>query len=410
VSGVFLSVFHGDPMMPAPLPDRDLALALLCAWQESGVPPMETESWEAAPALTRELTLTCIRHLSTLDAWIDHLSRTPPKEPVRMALRIGLAQLFLLDGIAEHAAVHETVEAAKRAPIPKGAIGFVNALLRRAGREREALLEWMSRQPPAVQFSHPPFLVNRWIQAFGEESTRSLCTWNQQRARTYARFTRYGSRPLPENGTEWEPHPGFPGFIRVPRGFAVTRLPGFADGDWYIQDPSTSVAPDLLAVQPGERVLDACAAPGGKTALLAEKLGDQSAKLLACDPNPSRIQRLRANLHRLGHTDVDVQETDLPGLAATQPELFDAVLLDVPCSNTGVLQRRPDAKWRLRKKELSRLTGLQYNILQDAATLVKSGGRIVYSTCSIEPEETSVRLLPGERDCDGCFAALIMKS
>ena len=187
------------------------------------------------------------------------------------------------------------------------------------------------------------------------------------------------------------------------------------------------MAPALLSAKPGERVLDACAAPGGKTAILAEQLGDTTSGLLACDPNPMRCERLKENMDRLKFPGVEIRCTEITGISAEPESLFDAILLDVPCSNTGVYQRRPDAKWHFRKKMLTELIQLQYQILNQALPLLKSGGRLVYSTCSIEAEETTQQiqnwlsqhpectlisqklLLPGEQNCDGAFAALIEK-
>jgi 16S rRNA (cytosine967-C5)-methyltransferase len=339
-----------------------------------------------------------------------------------------LSQLLLLDGIPDHAAVHETVEAAKRAGIPPPQIGFANALFRRCTREHEVLLKWLHKQLPEKRYSHPQVLLHRWNKSFGKTNTMEILQWNQQRSFTYARLTSEGKHLKSELGlpSDATPYPHRPNFYQLPRGFSPSELPDFDQGAWYIQDPSTAMALEFMDVKPGEFVLDACAAPGGKTAILAERLADQSERLLACDPNPKRCIRLKENLHRLGHTAVDVQSADITGLPVSHPEYFDAILLDVPCSNTGVYQRRPDAKWNFRRKMLTELVQLQYQILSQALPLLKPGGRLVYSTCSIEEEETTrqiqnwlgqhpgVRLekerllLPGEELCDGAYAARIV--
>lgn len=398
-------------------PERMLALRLLRQWQQSGQPPEEDAEWNGCSALTRELVLGSLRHLGTLDAVADHLSRRPPDAVLRPPLWIGLLQLLLLDGIADHAAVHETVEAAKRTGLPRPLAGYLNGLLRNTARKRDEILAWIARQPPHVRHSHPKIMVDRWTRAHGAEATERICAWNQQRAHTWVRLTRRGR----EAGTpvEFEPHPRMAAYYRLPRGLSPVALPGFAEGHWYAQDPSTSLAPSLLDVKPGERVLDACAAPGGKTALLADALGGNGKGLLSIDPNPARYPRLRENLARLGLDGVQSRCVDMTSLAG---ERFDAILLDVPCSNTGVLQRRPDTRWRFDPRDLPPLTALQRELLEQAAALLAPGGRIVYSTCSIEPEETTAPthalireaegwslfgetlLLPGERECDGAYA------
>lgn len=405
--------------------ERDAALRMLRDWVDRGVLPEESEHWTHGAPLTRELVWTCLRHKGRLDAWIDHLSNKPPSPTFRPVLWLGFAQIFLLDGIADHAAVHETLETAKRAGVPEARIGFANALFRRALREKEPLRDWLDSQAPAARYSVPQFLFDRWEQAFGRAEAKRICEWNLQRSVTWARLTPKGkslgsAADLPEGG---EAHPDFPGFFQLPRGFAPDLLPDFEAGAWYIQDPSTSIAPAMLDPQPGERVVDTCAAPGGKTACLAESMGTETDKLLACEPNQKRMKRLKRNLERLGHAEVRTSTVE-PGELDGD---FEAALLDVPCSNTGVYQRRPDARWGFRKKALAQLAGLQYRLLSQTAEHIVPGGRMVYSTCGIEPGETTRQvaqwlsqhpdwrldrdtlLLPGVKNCDGAYAALLRK-
>ncbi|MDF3130648.1 RsmB/NOP family class I SAM-dependent RNA methyltransferase [Kiritimatiellaeota bacterium B1221] len=414
-------------------PERDQAIRLLKDWILKGSLPTDSGDWQNCSSLTREIVWTCMRHRGSLDAWINHLSHKRPSQIMIPSLWVGLCQILLLDGVPEHAAVHETLEAAKRSGVPPARIGFANALFRRTLREKNELLSWLENQSPEIRYSHPKMLVDRWTASYGEEKTEEILYWNQQRSFTYARITDIGRRlrsdlALPEGSVPHAFGGSEPDFYQLPRSFSPQELPDFYEGAWYIQDPSTSMAPRLLNVQPGERVLDACAAPGGKTTLLAEALGDQSHLLLACDPNPKRCRRLQENLDRMQFPDVKVNSTEITGISVPNDELFDAILLDVPCSNTGVYQRRPDAKWNFRRKLLTGLIQLQYQILQDALLLLKPGGRLVYSTCSIEEEETTRQmenwlgqhpecslesqrvLLPGEENCDGAFAALIRKN
>jgi len=401
--------------------DRVLALKLLSRWQQDGSLPEDNPAWTTASALTREIVWGCLRHKGSLDAWMDHLSQRPPSPELRPLLAMGLYQVLLLDGIADHAAANETLQAARHEHIPTPLIGYANALLRRATRERESLHTWLSQQPAPQRFSHPDLLVRRWTERFGPAKTEAILRWNQERSVTFARLTALGRlhRADQEISSDCERNTAFPGFWKLPRGMSPVDLPGFPEGHWYVQDPSTSLAPALLDAKPGETILDPCAAPGGKAILLAESLGHAGTGLTASDPNPKRIPRLRENLERLGMSSVQVQQGDL----SSNTEAYDAILLDVPCSNTGVLQRRPDARWHFTRSFVNQLVVLQGNLLDHAAEHLKPGGRIVYSTCSIEAEETTLQisrwlqrhpnwkltqetlLLPGEKGCDGAYAA-----
>lgn len=399
-----------------------LALRLLGRWIKTARSPDEDPDWYEATPLTRELVLTSLRNKSLLDAIIHHLSSRPPPLEFRPVLWIGLTQLLFLDGIADHAAVHETLEAAHKARFPKPLTGYANGLLRNVLRRRAELDTWIAAQPPHIRFSHPDLLFRRWRETFGPETAESICTWNQQRASTFARF-RAGNLPECTGGLDIAPT-DFTGFFQLPRGMLPSSLPGFADGHWYIQDPSTAIAPAMMRARPGERLLDACAAPGGKTALLADTLKNGGAGLLALDPNPARLQRLRENLNRLRLSGVEAHCATMQDLRS---EPFDGILLDVPCSNTGVLQRRVDARWRFSRRTLNEVTALQNELLDQATRHLKAGGRLVYSTCSIEPEETTQQVrawlqthtgwrleeeilrLPGEQFTDGAYAARLLR-
>jgi 16S rRNA (cytosine967-C5)-methyltransferase len=212
----------------------------------------------------------------------------------------------------------------------------------------------------------------------------------------------------------------------------IRELPGFAAGHFYIQDPSTFTAPDLLDARPGETILDACAAPGGKTIMLAEAMQGEGV-LVASDVGGKRLKRLEQNLKRMQQDwvrtlEMDVTRPDDRAGKGLPGEGFDAILLDVPCSNTGVLRRRVEARWRFNEEELQSLIQVQARMLDSAVVLLKPGGRIVYGTCSIEPEE-NVRqveaflsrtpgfqleeargLVPGEQDTEGAYAARIRRS
>jgi 16S rRNA (cytosine967-C5)-methyltransferase len=409
--------------MPPTTPpnDRLPALRLLTRWMKDGDFPDRAPEMEEGSALTRELIWGCVRNRRAVDAWIDHLCDRPPNEGPRPVLWLGFYQLFFLEGIADHAAVHESLEAARALRLPQAHIGFANALLRRAIREREALRDWMDGQPLPIRLSHPDVLANAWSRTWGPERAEAICRWNQERSQTHVRITPRGLAAGSAHHLPAGSGVHVPGFWTLPRGVDPVSLHGFAEGHWYVQDPSTRHAPSLLDAKSGEQVLDACAAPGGKTALLAEAMG-QGKGLLALEPHASRFRRLMENLTRLGLSDVATRNTGLEDFAAGNAERFDAVLLDAPCSNTGVLQRRPDARWRFSRKAQRGVIELQGRLLDAGARCVAPGGRLVYSTCSIEPGECSalilawlcknpgwvqtreILVLPGEEKTDGAYA------
>jgi 16S rRNA (cytosine967-C5)-methyltransferase len=326
-----------------------------------------------------------------------------------------------MDDVQEYAAVHETVEAAKAAGGGKGA-GFVNAVLRRAQAEKKKIIHALEKQPASVRLSHPRLLIERWTKQFGADAAIRLCEWNNRRADVVLRLNKI---LVDTHLIAGEPHPFEPGrFLILPRGVSVANLPGFADGWFYVQDPSTSVAPSLLNPRPGETVLDACAAPGGKTMQLAELMRGQGT-LVAMDPSADRLKPLRENIARLKWNFIRIVEGDL---TQEKPSTrFNAILLDVPCTNTGVIRRRPDARWRFSPKRLRVACDKQTAMLDAAAACLESGGRIVYSTCSLELEENegqvdrwlarhaefklanSKKLFPPESGTDGAYAALLIR-
>lgn len=357
--------------------------------ERSGLEPQDR-------AFAQELFYGVLRNRSLLDFWIGQVRRGKLEPVLRYILRLGFYQLFLLSTPA-HAAVYETVSLAR-----KGKRGLVNAILRQAQRDEAKLRAAAEEQPVAVRFSHPPSLVEKWMRQFGQETTLALCQWNNQPAPVYLRRDHEFVR-LEENPT------------------ALT-------GRFYIQDPSTAIAPQLLAPQPNELVLDACAAPGGKTSLLAEQIGAQ-AKLVAADRDAARLQRLRENLTRLGLAGVRVVQVDWQqDRPPFPPASFDKILLDVPCSNSGVLRRRVDLRWRWEPENFLRMPMRQLAILEKVASLLKPDGALVYSTCSLEPEENedvvekflrqhpafrlakSAASLPWRDGFDGAFAARLEKS
>lgn len=379
---------------------------------------------EDLPAgLEREIVHGCLRELRGLQWILGELCERAPETWTRSLLLTGLYQLF--HTVQEDAVVvHSCVELASKR---RRMTGLVNGVLRSAIRDKDALLAGLAAQPADIRHSIPAPLAKRWLARFDEQTIETMGTWNRQHPATIARIVEPGlldhwnelkvdAEPLFET-TRW---------MKLTRPGPVPKLPGFKKGHFYIQDPSTAIAPALLEARPGERVWDACAAPGGKTIMLAESMDGQGT-LIASDPHGERLGRVHENLRRMQQGWVTVEKVDARELPAdTEP--FDAILLDVPCSNTGVLARRPEARWRFSEKALQHLVTLQSELLAAAWTHLKPGGRIVYSTCSIEAEETKdlvrafaentpgatlheqVLRLPGLERTDGAFAARLTKS
>lgn len=405
---------------------RSVALAALTEWRQTrrfadAVIQQElahTALSSADRGFAVELFYGVLRNLTLLDFWIGRLRPGRIDDTSRDLLRLGLYQLFRLRTPA-HAAVFETVELA-----PRTGRSFINAILRSAMRRGQELTAAALREELPVRMSHPQFLVERWTDAFGRDAAAALCSWNNEPAPLYARLNELKT----STGTFApgdEQVPGIANFVQL-RDLPLEAL---ERGDCYIQDPSTRVACQLLDPQAGESVLDACAAPGGKTALLAEMMQNRG-ELIACDREPQRLDLLSGNLQRLGVTIASVVQQDWA--AATLPRQFDGrrfdrILVDAPCTNTGVLRRRVDLRWRLQPGDFVRMPNDQAEILRAVVPFLKPGGTLVYSTCSIEAEENELlvervlrefsflkleqmqSVLPFRDGFDGAFAARLLR-
>lgn len=369
--------------------------------------------------LLNALIVGPIRNQRLLDHWILQLRSEAIDLQVRCHLQVGLFQLLVM-GLPDHAAVNETVNSAR-----KGIRGLINALLRRCIREREQLLNQVESLPLGVRYSHPDWLVQRWIEQHGESTTTSLLEWNQQPSKTTFRCNplKAEAAKIVEQSELAQPLPEHPKFY---------YSKGLPPRDWieqgliYIQDPATCHAVELLAPQAGETVLDACAAPGGKSTQIAAAMNNKGS-LICSDSNAKRLPRLLNNLSRLG---IEIAATEACDWSQPAPQKwhakFDAILLDVPCSNTGVLRKRIDARWRLTPEDITAVSQLQRSLLENAIPCLKTGGRLVYSTCSIDTEENQalvaafvaehpqLRLVkeevihPASHQTDGAYAALIV--
>lgn len=340
-------------------------------------------------ALVMEMAYGCVRRERTLDFLIAR--KTPGRQQkalLQILLRLGLYQLFFLERVPEHAAVHETVETAKALGFGPQA-GFVNAVLRGYIREREGtekLLKELETTQPDVAFSHPEWLWKRWSARWGEADARELMRMNNTAPPTFARVNtlkathdqltaawRGEGADFKARQFDWAPlvfellgHPPLAG------------LESFKNGFFYVQDASTLLAPKELGAQAGQSVLDMCAAPGGKTTYIAQLVSNQ-ARIVAEDAQAARLELVRANATRLG------AKVEVP--AQREEGKFDRILIDAPCSNTGVLRRRVDLRWRVNEAEILRLADQQMRLLESAARRLNPGGAILYSTCSLEPEE-----------------------
>jgi 16S rRNA (cytosine967-C5)-methyltransferase len=343
--------------------------------------------------LLRELVLGSLRWLRLLDHVLASASNRPLSkiEPALLApLRIGAYQLLFLDRVPAHAAVHEAVEQASHRT-HRGGVSFTNAVLRRIARTPRVEAWPVQVKDPvrrlAIETSHPDFLVERWLERFGEiETRRLLAANNQPKALSLLAFKDRGGREilaerLIDAGLDVEPSYLSPLGLTVRSGDPFDT-DAFRRGDFYVQDPASQAAVLLPPPEPGERVLDAAAAPGGKAfALMA---AEPTLRLTLADVSLPRLDVLRRNLARLGRSvPVLAQDAAEPGLAAR----FDRVVLDLPCSGTGTLRKHPELKWRLSPEEVGRLSDQALRLLTGAAPLVGPGGRLVAITCSLEAEE-----------------------
>src|SRR5207248_3610357 len=333
-------------------------------------------------AFALELFYGVLRNLLLLDFWIGCLRASRIDADLRDVLRLGFYQLLFLK-TAEHAAVYETVELA-----PKRQRTVVNGVLRAAARQQDELRTRGNAQPLFVRTSHPQFLIARWQRHFGANAAEKLCRWNNQPPPIYCRinrlkidrqdfFRRYSESQELACSAE------FVEFHRWPTD--ALNL-----GHCYIQDPATAIACELLDPQPEEKILDACAAPGGKTGYIAQLMENRGV-IVVSDRDPERLRVLESNVTHLGVQIVHSFRHDwtrgrIPKEIASIGS-FDRILVDAPCTNTGVMRRRVDVRWRLRPTDFLRMPKQQFEIARAAIRLLKPGGVFVYSTCSLEPEE-----------------------
>ena len=359
-------------------------------------------------AFVQDVVYTTVRRFRPLRTVLGELLKTWPKGELEALLLVGAAQILYMPDVPDFAAVNETVAAAKLGDRAKRLDRVVNGVLRNLLRRRAEFEAKLAAAPLAERESYPNALVARWTARYGAEGAEKLARWHNTPAET------------------WLARPG--SFEKLPRGERVADQPGFAEGAFIVQDPATAGAVELLDVSAGKMpvvpvsglsVLDFCAAPGGKTVQIAWRMGE--GRIVAQEVNPKRLARLKENLARMHLDNVTAVQKVEDGA------LFDRVLVDSPCSNTGVIRRRPDARWRWNADHLAQLVALQRQILDAAAAHVKPGGRLVYSTCSNEPEENAEQVaaflaahpdftevgryesVPFETNHDGAFACALVR-
>ncbi|MBU4198660.1 MAG: 16S rRNA (cytosine(967)-C(5))-methyltransferase RsmB [Verrucomicrobia bacterium] len=417
-----------------PTSSRQIAAQIIARWLKSGefpnrlIPPDTPDR-----GFVMELVYGVVRWKRMLEwvaaARVHHM----PEPGLRALMLAGLYQVLVMTKVEPYAAVNETVEAVK-GRYAQGEADFVNALLRIVLREKEAILQELKKQPLGIQQSHPDMLVERWVRVYGEDAVRRLCEWNNTRPEVMIHVNSLKINPrayleqLQAKGMDAPASSaGQAGCLAIPHGWRVEELPGYNEGLFLVLDPSVLISVAQLDPRPGDHVLDACAAPGGKTFLMAERLQGRG-RLTAMDLHNDRLFRLRANLSRLGVDGfVNVVQGNAMNVTDEAGGPFDRILLDAPCTNTGVIRRRPDARWRFSESRLSRMTRTQHAMLERVSDLLKPGGRLVYSTCSLEPEEDELlvasflkahgefqlvseqKIVPPAGQADGAYVASLQK-
>jgi len=385
---------------------RAKALKVLERWERkrgSPIDPLFQRLVEGDEALSRrdkafcrELVYGVLRWLSRIDHLIERHSKLGIRklDPlVRNIIRLGVYQLLFLDRVPPWAAVSEAVELA-RGMGRQGAAGFVNGVLRAVQREGASF----SYEAPdrtswiALFWAHPLWMVKMWAERWGAEEAEALCRANNAvpplTVRTNALKTdREGLlKRLEAEGMEPRPTPYSPWGLILGKPEGLTEGEAFREGLFQVQDEAAQLISWLLGPKPGQRVLDLCAAPGGKTTHMAELMGDEG-EIVAVDVSPRKLKLLKENCLRLGLRIVRPRRADATSPLPFRPGSFDRVLADVPCTGLGVLRRHPDAKWRIRPEDPERLSRIQLQVLREGARMLKGEGLLLYSTCTLTLEE-----------------------
>ena len=413
------------------LTEREEAFRVLLLWQKEGSFIKES----GLSPFAMELALgVCRRHLY-LEYFVKSLTKKLPSLEARVILEMGLFQMFFMD-VPDYAAINDSVELAKSANLGESTARLVNAVLRTARRQGEPALPPQRVRRVSVENSVPEWLVRRWFDVYGGDRAEALAKATLERPTEWIRVNlqKTSAPVLAEKIGITGASILYDRFIEIPRDVGVKlllALPEFVKGEFSFQNPSAFEVVKLLDLKPGLKVWDACAAPGGKTALMAEM--DSSLEILASDSSASRLEKMQDLMTRLGLTNIKTEVIDLaPAQApATSPQQstpssltpsasdskarscqqvnllsrhsplssfvsrlsseakFDRILLDVPCSNMGVIARRPESVYRMTPESINEVAELQFKILENASAALAPGGRFVYATCSPDPTETT---------------------
>ncbi|MCL1980406.1 MAG: 16S rRNA (cytosine(967)-C(5))-methyltransferase RsmB [Proteobacteria bacterium] len=388
-----------------PTTPRAVAVEILCLWAttHNSVDLLFHAASERLADLDRGLVKTLVYGVLRQKEYLDHILRSFARHPLRkmkprtlMTLRIGIYQLLFLSRMPESAAVNATVNTLKEAGQPPWLIGFANGILRAVARSRATLPtadQLAAAEPPLL--NHPAWMIERWQTRFGQETARAICRINNAEPPLTLRVnTRRTGRALllealAKTGIAARKGMYSPaGLVIDAFPGSIVSLPGYEAGHFQVQDEAAQLASLLAGPLPGRcRVLDGCAGLGGKTSHLAEMLPPDGT-MVAVEPDPRRFRLLRDNLRRLGHSQaVQPVRSDLHSYAASRPQPFDLILIDAPCSGTGVIRRQPDIRWNRRPEDLATYQKTQIHLLEISATLLKPDGVLIYATCSLEPEE-----------------------
>lgn len=345
-------------------------------------------------AQVREYVQNIFRRRSYLDFLIDHYSSIgvdEMKAELKNILRLGIYDLLFMDSTPDYAAINEAVEIAK-AMLGSKTGDLVNAIMRNLQRDLDNLPKPAYKDRTklvATTFSHPEWMVARWSKRFGEREAFQLMQANNTRPNYYVRVNTLRTKPenfelrMDKMGVEFEASEWLPNFYKVDSVQPFIEKGLLAKGLCQVQDIAAGLAPFVLDPQPGEKIYDLCAAPGTKSIMISD-LTEAQSDILSVDISADRLEKLAESAISHGAENIKIRRGDVLELSLP---LADAVLLDAPCTGTGVLSKRADLRWRRDEEGLRKAVELQEQLLEEAANMVKVGGRLVYSTCSLEPEE-----------------------
>lgn len=359
-------------------------------------------------AFTTEIVYGTIKYQKRLEWMVGKMVKKGGKLKIgpRLLLHMSFYQLLFLDRVPSSAVTNEAVKLAKRLFHP-GIAGLINGVLRNYLRNPQ-LINWpdVKKDPIAflqVYYSHPRWIIERWLKRYGMDNTIKICEFNNKPADLWIRTNTLRITceelqvKLLEEGCAVERSLKVKEGLKLKSPVPLYQLKAFQEGLFIVQDESSMLVGHVVHPSPGQKVLDACAAPGGKTTHLAQLMNDQGS-IIACDIHKHRLGLIKENAQRLGIKCIATRLQDATQLSESK-EKYELMLIDAPCSGLGVLRRRPDSRWRKELKDITELAALQKRILHSALSLLKPGGRLIYSTCTIEPEENYQVINSIKKEC-----------